>query len=73
MRRVADDAASVSDAAPATMRVAMPDREESDNYLLGAAALAVAAAVGIALQRRAQQEIGNFRINFRPTVRGETV
>jgi K+-transporting ATPase A subunit len=55
------------------MRVAMPDREESDNYLLGAAALAVAAAVGIALQRRTQQEIGNFRINFRPTVRGETV
>jgi ElaB/YqjD/DUF883 family membrane-anchored ribosome-binding protein len=37
------------------------------------AALAVAAAVGIALQRRTQQEIGNFRINFRPTVRGETV
>jgi hypothetical protein len=36
------------------MRATMPDREERDNYLLGA--VAVAAAVGIALQRRAQQE-----------------
>jgi gas vesicle protein len=56
VRRVADDATSASDAASATMRATMPDREERDNYLLGAAVLAVAAAVGIALQRRAQQE-----------------
>jgi hypothetical protein len=52
MTRFAEDAASVSDAA--RMRAAMPDREDRDNYLLGAAALAVAAAVGIAFQRRAQ-------------------
>jgi gas vesicle protein len=51
--RLADDAKSVSDRAAA--RAAMPDDEERDNYLLGAAALAVAAAVGIALQRRAPQ------------------
>jgi hypothetical protein len=54
--RIFKATASVSDAASARMRAAMPDREERDSYLLGAAALAVAAAVGIALQRRAQQE-----------------
>jgi hypothetical protein len=54
--RLADEAVSVSDHASARMRAAMPDREDRDNYLLGAAALAVAAAVGIAFQRRAPQE-----------------
>jgi hypothetical protein len=57
--RLADDAASVSDRAAASVRAAMPDREDRDNYLLGAAALAVAAAVGIALQRRGHEQIGS--------------
>jgi gas vesicle protein len=51
--RLADDAASFSDQASARLHAAMPDRDDRDNYLLGAAALAVAAAVGIAFQRRA--------------------
>ena len=34
---------------------ALPDKEDRDTYLLGAAALAVAAAVGIAYQRRSPQ------------------
>jgi hypothetical protein len=51
---LADDAASVSHRASARLRVAMPDRDDRDTILLGAAALAVAAAVGIAsFQRRA--------------------
>jgi hypothetical protein len=51
--RLADDAAaSVSDQASARLRAAMPDRDGRDNILLGAAALAVTAAVGIAFQRR---------------------
>jgi hypothetical protein len=54
--RLADDAVSVSDRASASLRAAIPAREDRDNYLLGAAALAVAAAVGIGFQRRAQQE-----------------
>jgi gas vesicle protein len=57
--RLADDAASVSDRAAASVRAAMPDREDRDNYLLGAAALAVAAAVGIALQRRGHEQMGS--------------
>jgi len=51
--RLTDDAASVSDQASARLHAAMPARDDRDNYLLGAAALAVAAAVGIAFQRRA--------------------
>jgi hypothetical protein len=51
--RLADDATSFSDQASARLHAAMPDRDDRDNYLLGAAALAVAAAVGIAFQRRA--------------------
>jgi hypothetical protein len=54
--RLADDATSFSDQASARVHAAMPDRDDRDdrdNYLLGAAALAVAAAVGIAFQRRA--------------------
>jgi gas vesicle protein len=45
---LADDAASVSHRASARLRAAMPDRDDRDTILLGAAALAVAAAVGIA-------------------------
>jgi gas vesicle protein len=55
--RLADDAASVSDRASARVRAAMPDRVGRDNYLLGAAALAVAAAVGIAFQRQAHEQM----------------
>jgi gas vesicle protein len=51
MTRLANDATSVSDQASARLHAAMPD--DRDTYLLGAAALAVAAAVGIAYQRRA--------------------
>jgi hypothetical protein len=54
--RVSDDAASVSDRASTRLRAAIPDRDDRDNILLGAAALAVTAAVGIAFQRRAQED-----------------
>jgi hypothetical protein len=54
--RVADNAASVTNRASSTLRAAIPGRDERDTYLLGAAALAVAAAVGIAVQRRAQED-----------------
>jgi gas vesicle protein len=57
MMRFADDASSMSDQASARLRASMPDREDRDNILLGAAALAVAAAVGIAVQRRTHQEM----------------
>ena len=57
MTRFADDAAAMSDQASARMRAVMPDRYDRDNILLGAAALAVAAAVGIAVQRRAHEEM----------------
>jgi hypothetical protein len=57
MTRFADDAAAMSDQASARMRAVMPDRDDRDNILLGAAALAVAAAVGIAVQRRAHEEM----------------
>jgi hypothetical protein len=49
--RLADDAASVSDQASARLHAAMPDRDDRDTLLFGAAALAVTAAVGIAFQR----------------------
>jgi hypothetical protein len=54
--RLADDAAPVSDQASARLRAAMPDRDGRDNILLGAAALAVTAAVGIAFQRRVHED-----------------
>src|SRR2546421_4851893 len=53
LTRLADDAASGSHQASARLRAAMTDRDDRDTILLGAAALAVAAAVGIAFQRRA--------------------
>lgn len=49
---MADRAAVLGHQASARLHEAMPDRERRDTYLLGAAALAVAAAVGVAYQRR---------------------
>jgi gas vesicle protein len=49
---MADRAAVLGHQASARLHEAMPDREHRDTYLLGAAALAVAAAVGVAYQRR---------------------
>jgi hypothetical protein len=54
---VADNAASVTNRASSTLRAAIPNRDDRDTYLLGAAALAVATAVGIAIQRRARHDI----------------
>jgi hypothetical protein len=54
--RLADDAVSVSDRASAGARAAMPDRDDRDTLLFGAAALAVTGAVGIAFQRWAHEE-----------------
>src|SRR4051794_1498448 len=49
---MADKAVVLGQQASARLHDAMPDREHRDTYLLGAAALAVAAAVGVAYQRR---------------------
>ena len=49
---VADRASSVAARVSQTVRDAVPDRDDRDTYLLAAAAVAVAAAVGIAYQRR---------------------
>jgi hypothetical protein len=57
MTQFADDAASMAQETSARLRAAMPDRADRDNILLGAAALAVAAAVGIAVQRRSHEAI----------------
>jgi hypothetical protein len=54
MTQIADKAASVADRASHRLRDTLPDQDDRDTYLLGAAALAVAAAVGITLQRRAR-------------------
>lgn len=54
--RFADQAVSVSERTASGLRDAMSDRDDRDNFLLGAAAVAVAAAVGLAAQRRAQHE-----------------
>jgi hypothetical protein len=47
-----ETAVALGERTSARLQNAMPDREDRDKYLLGAAALAVAAAVGIAYQRR---------------------
>jgi hypothetical protein len=47
-----ETAVALGERTSARLQDAMPDREDRDKYLLGAAALAVAAAVGIAYQRR---------------------
>jgi gas vesicle protein len=49
---IADKAGSVATRVSQTVRDAVPDRDDRDTYLLAAAAVAVAAAVGIAYQRR---------------------
>jgi hypothetical protein len=49
---MADRAAVLGQQASVRLYDAMPDRQHRDTYLLGAAALAVAAAVGVAYQRR---------------------
>jgi hypothetical protein len=54
--RLTDDAVSISDQASARLGAAMPDRNDRDTLLFGAAALAVTAAVGIAFQRRAHED-----------------
>jgi hypothetical protein len=50
-----NDATPLYDQASAKLRAAMPDAGDRKDWLLGAAALAVAAAVGIAFQRRAHE------------------
>jgi hypothetical protein len=52
---LASDAAATGRSASAVISDAMPEPHERDQLLLGAAALAIAAAVGIASQRRPQQ------------------
>jgi hypothetical protein len=54
--QVTDNAGVMAARASQTLRDAVPDRDERDAYLLGAAALAVAAAVGIAYQRRDRRD-----------------
>jgi hypothetical protein len=54
--RAADKARAAAARATETLRGAVPDRDERDAVLLGAAALAVAAAVGIAYQRRGRPD-----------------
>jgi hypothetical protein len=60
MTQIADKTVSVADrgfaSAAHRLRDTIPDRDDRDTYLLGAAALAVAAAVGIAYHRRAQED-----------------
>jgi hypothetical protein len=49
---VAETAGLVAARVSQTMQDAPPDRDDRDTYLLAGAAVAVAAAVGIAYQRR---------------------
>jgi gas vesicle protein len=53
---MADKAAVLAQQASHRVYEALPDKQDRDTYLLGAAALAVAAAVGIAYQRRSHHE-----------------
>jgi dsDNA-specific endonuclease/ATPase MutS2 len=55
MTQIADKAASVAERTSHRLRDTIPDQDGRDTYLLGAAALAVAAAVGIAYHRRAEE------------------
>jgi hypothetical protein len=54
--RISDKAAVITDKASTALRDVIPEQEARDRLLLGTAALAVAAAVGIAYQRRHQEE-----------------
>jgi hypothetical protein len=57
MSEFAEGTASISDQTSARVRAAIPDEADRDTLLLGAAALAVAAAVGMAAQRRGHEEL----------------
>jgi hypothetical protein len=59
--QIADKAASVADRASRRLRDSIPEEDDRDKYLLGAAALAIAAAVGIAYHRRAQEDTRSRR------------
>jgi hypothetical protein len=54
LSQATETAAWLAERASTRLQDAMPAREDRDKYLLGAATLAVAAAVGIAYQRRRQ-------------------
>ena len=54
LSQATETAAWLAERASTRLQDAMPAREDRDKYLLGAAALAVVAAVGIAYQRRTQ-------------------
>ena len=54
LSQATETAAWMAERASTRLQGAMPDREDRDKYLLGAAALAVAAALGVAFQRRTQ-------------------
>jgi hypothetical protein len=56
MSGIADNVASMAEQASHTLHDAVPDREDRDRILLGVAALAVGTAVGIACQRRSQEQ-----------------
>jgi hypothetical protein len=56
MTQIADKTATVAYRASHRLRDTIPDRDDRDTYLLGAAALAVTSAVGIACHRRAQED-----------------
>jgi hypothetical protein len=55
-RQAADQVTAAAQKTGSAVRDAMPDEEGRDKLLLGAAILAVTAAVGIAYQRRNEQE-----------------
>ena len=57
MTHIRDQASAAGAKTSAAVRAITPNAEARDNLLLGAAALAVAAAVGIAYQRRSADEI----------------
>jgi uncharacterized protein YjbJ (UPF0337 family) len=54
--QIRDQAAAAGDKTSAEFHAIAPDKEARDSLLLGAAALAVAAAVGIAYQRRSVED-----------------
>jgi hypothetical protein len=54
--QIADDATSVGQQVTANITDGMADKEVRDQFLLGAATLAIAAAIGIASQRHSPQE-----------------
>lgn len=57
MTHIRDQASAAGAKTSGAVRTIVPNDEARDNLLLGAAALAVAAAVGIAYQRRSADEI----------------